>query len=612
MKAAKRKKRKEWAKYKETDLNCHRHIYNMASAELTRTVHKSQAEYESRLIDIIPENPKRFFNHVKSFMKTSSTIDCLEINGIKVTEQQTIAEELNKYFSSVMTAASPVRTNLPVHSPKPDQQLHEVEVTEEIVRRKIENLKLYKASGPDCIHVNVLKQATSLAVPLTLIFQDSIHSGKLPQDWRDANVCPIFKKGSRTKTGNYRPVSLTSQVVKLLERIMLDALLKHIKRNKIISCDQHGFQAGCSCITQLLECCYDWIENLDEGIGTDVIYLDFAKAFDSVSHTHLLYKLRYYGIKGNTYNWIEAFLTGRRQKVVCQEYSSSWSGITSGVPQGSILGPVLFLLFVNDMPNIVESTAKLFADDTKVYRPIDSLNDCNILQKDLNRLQAWANTWLLRFNADKCEVLRIKEKQDYNYTLGGTCLKAVNDIRDLGITISKDMKPKKHIEKICSKANSRIGLIRRCFADRSEETVTTLYQSIVRPLLEYGSVVWNPWLKGDINRLERVQKRALALAQEPIDMESLASRRSDTTLVETYKIMNGHYRLKAENFFQNIESRCRGHTQKLRIEHSSLDVHKNIFTQRAVPLWNKLKESTIKAENVEQFKSSLQENEHHT
>ena len=185
-------------------------------------------------------------------------------------------------------------------------------------------------------------------------------------------------------------MTLTSQIVKLLERLVQDQLLTHVQENNIISCHQHGFQQKCSCVSQLLECMNDWTQSYDRGDSTDAIYLDFAKAFDTVAHQILLAKLDHSGIRGHLLTWLSSFLTGRRQRVVLRNGVSDWIKVTSGVPQGSILGPLLFLIFVNDLPNIASSTAKLFADDTKLYRQIKNIRDCDILQDDLNEFSAWS------------------------------------------------------------------------------------------------------------------------------------------------------------------------------------------------------------------------------
>ena len=254
------------------------------------------------------------------------------------------------------------------------------------MKNKLVKLKPNKSCCPDGIHVNVLRSVPALAVPLCDIFNQSVFSGYVLQEWRNGNITPLHKKGSRKLCSNYRPVTLTSQKVKLLERLVQDQLLTHVQENNIISCDQHGFYQKCSCVSQLLECMNDWTQSYDLGESTDVIYLDFAKAFDTVAHQRLIAKLDYSGIRGHLLAWITSFLTGRRQRVVLRNGISDWIPVTSGVPQGSILGPLLFLIFVNDLPSIVLSTAKLFADDTKLYRQIMNITDCDILQNDLRFL----------------------------------------------------------------------------------------------------------------------------------------------------------------------------------------------------------------------------------
>ena len=200
-------------------------------------------------------------------------------------------------------------------------------------------LKANRASGPDQISVNVLRNCPNFSIPLTILFNNSVQTGTLPQDWRDAHVYPIHKKGSRTNCGNYRPVSLTSQIVKLLRRVFQDHLLKHISRNKTISCHQHGFQSRCSCISQLIECLNDWTDSLDNSLSTDVIYLDFAKAFDTVPHKRLIHKLRAYGIRGKILMWIKKNYHTEGRKWYSTMEIHLGENVISGVPQGSILGP---------------------------------------------------------------------------------------------------------------------------------------------------------------------------------------------------------------------------------------------------------------------------------
>ena len=242
------------------------------------------------------------------------------------------------------------------------------------------------------------------------------------------------------------------------------------------------------------------------------------------------------------HQWIKSFLSGHRQRVILRNGTSTWRKVISGVPQGSILGPVLFLLYVNDMPELVANTAKMFADDTKLYASIQKREDCVSLQKDLTALFLWSQNWLLHFNADKCVVLRIHSAIQYMYSMNGNYLKEENEQKDLGVIISNDLKPGKHVNHIVNKANQRIGMFRRCFSGFNKEKITILYTSLVRPLLEYASPAWSPWLKKDTTRLERVQHRCLKLCQEPIHMESLQARRERMDMIDTYKYLNGLYK----------------------------------------------------------------------
>ena len=246
--------------------------------------------------------------------------------------------------------------------------------------------------------------------------------------------------------------------------------------------------------------CYnDWAQARNAKITTDVIFLDFTKAFDSVPHEHLLYKLEQYGISGVLLNWFRNFLTNRSQRVVVRGSFSTWTKVTSGVPQGTILGPIVFLIYINDFLNGISSPTKLFADDTKVYRGlIDLEKDKQILQSDLDRMTEWTNTWQLHFNSDKCEVMRITHQKDISlpdYNLSGKKLKVVNEFKDLGVIMTSNLSWSNQVASSVKKSNRILGLIKRTVGSFTPtSTFTTLYKSLVRPLLEYAAPVWSPHL----------------------------------------------------------------------------------------------------------------------
>ena len=287
-------------------------------------------------------------------------------------------------------------------------ELSDIAVTKQEVEKKLLKLNTSKAPGDDQIHPKILKEnAEIISDFLSILFTKSLVKGQLPSDWKAAVVVPLHKKGNKKKTENYRPVSLTSIVCKILESIIRDKLLWHMDTNNLFTIHQHGFRNSRSCVTQLLEVLEDWTEILDEGSCLDCIYLDFSKAFDTVPHQRLLNKLHNYGIRGKVRTWIENFLENRSQSVKIGNTRSVKANVISGIPQGSILGPILFLIFINDLPEVVQSTVKLFADDTKIYSRVNSQDEHNKLQGDLDNLATWSDTWQLKFNAQKCKSMHL-------------------------------------------------------------------------------------------------------------------------------------------------------------------------------------------------------------
>ena len=293
----------------------------------------------------------------------------------------------------------------------------------------LEKIQPHKASGPDEIPNIVLKMCSkSLAPGITALFQKSLDTGELPKDWTDANITPVFKKGDKHAAENYRPVSLTSVLSKVLEHIVCHHLHAHFDKNKILTDVNHGFRSGFSCETQLTVTVDDLARNSDEGFQTDVTILDFSKAFDTVPHNKLLHKLETYGIRGNLHKWIHSFLCKRHMKVVVDDEKSDETEVLSGVPQGTVLEPLLFLVHINDLPESVKSSVRLFADDCLLYRKVKSSRDQEILQEDLKNLETWASNSGMKFNAKKCYILSVTNKGKHKfYELNSYILKHVEN-----------------------------------------------------------------------------------------------------------------------------------------------------------------------------------------
>lgn len=352
---------------------------------------KAKKDFEKKLAKEVKDNPKAFYKYASTKMKTRVTVcDLKKQDGNMTTTDKEKAEALNDFFSSVFTQED--LGNIPTFEERKFESiLEDVEITEDIVRKRLASLKVNKSAGPDGIHPRMLRElADVLAVPVCILFKRSLSESLLPEDWKRSHITPIFKSGERIMTSNYRPVSLTAVLCKVLESILRESIFEHMSQNGLITDCQHGFMKGRSCVTQLLEIMDMWTRVLDQSGNIDVVYLDFRKAFDTVPHERLMKKIEGYGIRGNVLGWLRAFLTDREQRVIVNGEMSDWAPVTSGIPQGSVLGPVMFILYINDMPDVVHSLIRMFADDTKIFREIACKNDCMKLQKDLDTLVEWS------------------------------------------------------------------------------------------------------------------------------------------------------------------------------------------------------------------------------
>ena len=344
--------------------------------------------YEKDIASQIKQNPKHFWRYVKSKLKVQHGVPNLKREDGTLTETDfDKTEVLNSFFKKVYTLEDD--SELPYVGQR--RVLHpsqEVTFTEDEIEGLLWKLNIAKSAGPDGLHPRILKElSVQLAQPLFILFRMSLETGMLPDDWKIAQISPIFKKGHRCKPGNYRRVSLTAIICKILEKLVRRNIIDHLEQNELIDPAQHGFVKGRSCVTNLLETFEQWTQILDDGGCIDVIYMDFMKAFDKVPpppHLRLLVKLQSYGICSKTLDWIRAFLAGRHQCVVVNGQRSEWSEVTSGIPQGSVLGLLLFVMFINDLPKTDNCGVKLFADDTKVYVRSDIPGKPDCLQNDIS------------------------------------------------------------------------------------------------------------------------------------------------------------------------------------------------------------------------------------
>ena len=362
---------------------------------------------------------------------------------------------------------------------------------------------------------------------------------------------------------------------------------------------------------------------MENGQPFDVIYTDFAKAFDSVAHEWLLLKLEAIGIKGDLLQWVRSFLIGRTQCVKIEGETSGWQKVLSGIPQGSVLGPLLFVIFINDMPDEVKfNICRLFADDCKLYGAIGKDMDLvdNKLQVDLTGLENWSKRWQLPFNAQKCKVMHFgKDNPRHSYSMNGHTLEETDQEKDLGVIIDENLKFHVHTAAAAKNGNRMLGIIKKSYCTRDADTISTLFKAMVRPLLEYGNAIWGPHFKTDVKSIESIQRRATRMIPELRDMSygdrlktlklpSLIYRRRRGDMIQMFKIMKGLVRMETQDLFTPIEnSKTRGHSSRVRKGKAVITQRRSSFSQRVINDWNSLPADVIDAPTLNAFKNRLDE-----
>ena len=478
---------------------------------------------ENQAVSNIKSNPKSFFSFARSRQKTNAKIGPFidPLSGKPNPSPEFAASKLSEQYSSVFVQP---RDEWKVKDPKgffgpigEGPALEDINFSEKNIQEACAELNASSAAGADGVPAALLKNCRmELSKPLFIIWRASLDQGCIPADLLLVLISPVHKGGSRGLPKNYRPVALTSHIVKVFERVVRKALIDHLEKNGFLPDGQHGFRALRSTLTQLLSFWDTILDELEGGNGgVDIIYTDFSKAFDKVETGVLLHKIRDCGVSGKVGCWLSAFLDPccRQQAVGVDGTVSSLSPVISGVPQGTVLGPVLFLIHIRDIAASLSqgTTATSFADDTRVQRGVQSEEDCSDLQADLDLIYQWAEDVNMHFNSDKFECLRFwpgsGNQPVFQYKgPDGKEIEIKKDLRDLGVQISSDLNFKLHVEKTVAAASKLTGWGLRTFKRRSRSIMKCVWKSLIQPKIDYCSQLWSPGDQESISKLESIQR----------------------------------------------------------------------------------------------------------
>lgn len=578
---------------------------------------KSQTAFEDRLI--VDNDLGAFYRYINKRITNNSSFGVIiDSNGDVISDKHSIANAFNQYFAHVGTVddnVTPVCNDILL-----TRTLESVTVYGSDVSSSISRLKGNCSCGPDGFPPILFKRLKHcISEPLAFIYNQLLSVGYVPTEWLSAYIVPVHKKGATGDPANYRPISLTCVASKILERIIVNRIFNHLSLNNILHPAQHGFVKARSTLTNLMESFNDWTILVQSKQQITIVYIDFSKAFDVVCHRRLFLRLKSYGICGTLLLWLQSFFSGRTHQTKVDSSLSDVAELISGVVQGSGIGPLMFVIYINELIEILERyniKVKLFADDVKMYVHIIDDIDVHRLQLALDALVDWSNLWQLSISVNKCCVLNVgKVTCNTNLSICGTVLPSVESTRDLGVIVSHDLSPSEHVNTVAAKAHQRANAILRAFSSRDRDLLMRAFIVYVRPMVEHNCSVWSPSLASNIDALESVQrrftKRLCGLKNVPyterlvrLRVPSLQVRRIYADLILCYKIVFGLVGVCCEDFFVLNDSCTRGHRYKLYKRQTTACVRSNFFCERIVNIWNGLPD-TVDFGSLPRFKRSI-------
>lgn len=570
-----------------------------ASRKFRRLLNSEQRRLEKSLAQ--KSNLKKLYSFTRRKLKPSTSIGALRSKQAVITDPDGKAQLFANLFSSSFATSS----LSPPAGPLPAPALDFIEFDTPTVSSFISKLPLRASTSPDGINYLMLKKCSSaIALPLSILFSQFMLHGKCPSIWLSAIVRPVYKnKGDRADPANYRPISLTCSSSKLMEKIVATRLNSYLARFSILSPHQHGFRSQRSCLTALLSSLTKWHLHLDRLSHISTAFIDFSCAFDSVPISLLYHKLQNVGIGGSLLRWIHSFLSCRTQRVQVDSSLSSPYDVLSGVPQGSVLGPILFTIYINDLVDSLPSEIDicLYADDVK----LSAFDDPPLLQRALSSLNDWSTQWGLTVSLSKTVIMKVgRSHPSIDFLFGTLALPVVDQFRDLGLYYTKSLSYAPHINFIVSKAKARCCYIFRAFRTRDFKLLSKLFTIYVLPLLSYYSAIWSPFKASEIRLVESVQRqftrwafRRAGLASSPysrrclvMGLTPLHTLRLAADLKLLFTIVRGFSIASFENILERNQNRhcTRGHPFRLLSPRIYSNTFKNSFPVRILPLWNSL------------------------
>ena len=554
--------------------------------------------------------------------KSERTIPPLLENDNLVPEDDRKADIFNNYFASIASLDhSEPLPKLPDFQFLTDARIQNIQTSELEVKRLLSKLNVHKSTGPDAIGNWVLKHcSSSLCKPLTALFNKSLSDGIFPSVWKQANVCPVFKKGSKSDKTNYRPISLLSNMSKILEKIVYKRLYEYLTDNDLLTKQNSGFKKNDSTINQLLKIVHQIYQDINDGKDTCMVFLDVSKAFDKVWHEGLTFKIKQMGITGCLFEWLKSYISERYQKVVLNGMESHLCFLEAGVPQGSIFGPLLFLIFINDIVNEMECLVNLFADDTSVQQRIIDITSFDKVNRDLQRLTGFGKQWLIIFNAIKTEYIIISRKRNRqnhpDLFLNGDVISEVDQHTHLGVTISNTLSWSSHINAAIAKADRRLSVIRRCQNILPRSCKDMLYKTTIRPVLDYGDIIYDPCLKSESDVIEKFQRKAALVCSGAFRITSnerllneLGWEKMETRRTLFYKIVNSlsppYLRQICNLIPHNTDAYNLRRNNSLLVPFIRKEIFSKSFFPKTIREWNNLTADIKGSDSLNSFKNGL-------